>query len=148
MKKSKRTSGITQVLWHYTIAAYLESIIKDGFIYPATAGVPKGERPIVWLSSNMLWEQTANKGGASSMEETAQVGGGLVRIGVQPETALPWLKLKRLSRMQEWMATALVRSAKEMGANPFEWWGTFTPVSQSKWTAIETWSNGSWASLN
>ncbi len=60
-------------------------ILRDGFIKPATAGLPPGERPAVWFSSNPVWEETANKRAEFdgyliplNREQTALCGDGLM----------------------------------------------------------------------
>lgn len=47
------------VVWHYTTFSRLTRILLTGEIRPASAGVPEGERPIVWFSRNPVWEETA-----------------------------------------------------------------------------------------
>jgi hypothetical protein len=91
-------------LWHYTVGAYMESIVSDGEIRVADGHVAKGVRPVVWLSYNQLWEETANKLWIDSdgalvkldREATHLVGGGLYRIEVDPAAApLDWHAYKR-----------------------------------------------------
>jgi len=37
-------------LFHYTVGTFIESIKNDGCIKPATAFVPKNEKPVVWCT--------------------------------------------------------------------------------------------------
>lgn len=82
------------MLYHYTIGIRMKNILAEGVIRPATAHVPKGERAVVWFSANPQWEETANKlwdDGSGNLrrlnkEETRNLGDGLYRIAVSPET--------------------------------------------------------------
>lgn len=144
---------IEEIVWHYTTGELFRLIVESGELRPATTYVPENERPIVWFSSNKNWEQTANKalrnndGTVRSLDrdEMAALGGGLVRIGVHPETAPhDWHALKELSRMSSKMAQGLYKSAIRKGSRPGEWRGTFEPVPREKWTAVEVYQNNEW----
>jgi hypothetical protein len=54
------------IKWHYTTGQKFRMIVADGEIKPAVAGVPPGEQPIVWFSTALDWEPTANKSGLSA----------------------------------------------------------------------------------
>src|SRR5437867_4326059 len=92
---SKQSAGAQPMVWHYTVQRHLPGIIASEEIRPATAGVPRGERPVVWFSANPEWEATANKDALNvrtgmverlSRERTHDLF-GLARIGVAPESA-------------------------------------------------------------
>jgi hypothetical protein len=124
------------VLYHYTIAAHAESILRDGVIRPATTYVPKGERPIVWFSANATWEETANKMGCHSRNETERKWGPLYRFGVASETAPHnFERLVFLAHINPRMSDALKDLGIRQGANPDEWFGTFRPVQ--RWLSFE-----------
>lgn len=53
---------ITARLFHYTRATNAMKILASGEIRPATPHVPKSERPVVWFSMHVLYEQTAFPG--------------------------------------------------------------------------------------
>src|SRR5438093_9709142 len=81
-------------IWHYTVGYHTESILKDKMLKPSTEGVPPGERPVVWFTTNPGWEPTATKamienGRRVSLtkERTEEECGGLFRIEVVPEAA-------------------------------------------------------------
>jgi hypothetical protein len=144
---------VNRTLWHYTVGDKLRQILETGAILPATTYVPEGERPIVWFSLNLVWEPTANKGwrnvdgtiSALDQSQTAERCGGLVRIGVAPETApYDWHTLKQLSGMSSKTAQGLYRVAIQERARPGDWRGTFDPVPRSKWIAIEIFHDGGW----
>jgi hypothetical protein len=71
--------------------------------------------------------------------------GGLWRIGVDESTAPHgWNRLVFLSRMHPATARGLEDAAKEEGADPSEWFGTFHPATSDKWTAVQRRVNGVW----
>lgn len=145
-------------VYHYTIGAYLPPIIEAGELRPATAGVPSGERPAVWFSTNPEWEETANKMTARKVkgrvvftmgtkESTLKAGGGLVRIAVRPEAApLSWEDFRALSGVAKEHADSLEKAARDQGANPDEWRVSFDPVPRYEWIDVEVWSEGGWIS--
>lgn len=146
-------------VYHYTIGAYLLPIIESDEIRPATAGVPAGERPAVWFSTNPEWEETANKMTArkgkgrvvvatkGTRESTAKGGGGLVRIAVRPEAApFSWQDYRALSGVAKAHADSLENVARFDGANPDEWRVSFDPVPRSEWIDVEVWTAGAWVS--
>jgi len=141
------------IRWHYTIGDRLEGILVAGELRPATAGVPAGEKPCVWFSVNQDWEPTANKLGkdgfgvlqALTKEETHELGGGLVRIGVSPSTAPhDWRAYKRLSCVTRDEAKGLYDSAIARGSRPGDWFVSFSAVPRSQWLAIEVWDGAKW----
>ena len=151
----KESRESTPRKWHYTVGARFLSIVSDGMIKLATAGLPIDEKPIVWFSTNPDWEQTANKLSLAygklirlDRARTAELGGGLVRIGVAPETAPhDWCALKELSGMSGRVAQGLYRAAIEMGAHPGDWWGAFDAVSRSKWEVVQVYQDGTWIDI-
>lgn len=143
------------IVWHYTIGQCLDKIIADGFVRPATAGVPKGERPAVWFSAGADWDETANKmyAGADgaivkgTRKTTHDMGGGLARIGVAPETApLDWMAFKLESGIDLRHAKALYQVAIKGHSRPGQWRMTFDPVPRSAWLRVELydWDAGEW----
>ncbi len=142
--------------YHYTVGQWIKAIIGEGIIRPATQWVPKGERPIVWFSSNPDWEQTANKGWLQNgvaitltKEQTRKHAGGLFRIGVLNETApYSWQKLRFLSKMHPAAADRLEEDARERGSNPNEWYGTFHAVTRDKWLVVEELTDEGWVSCD
>ena len=146
-------------MYHYTIGERLVSILKDGLIKPATAFVPKNERPVVWFSRANRWERTANKMTLTptgyrtlTMEETAARGGGLYRIAVSSglRGLHPFTRIVRESGQHPAMTRALLTTAHEVGSDPeADWYGTFHPVPVSVFLCIEIclptgWEPTSW----
>jgi len=78
--------------------------------------------------------------------ETEKHGHGLYRIGVSPTKAnlKPWIKLKSLAKLSDRSVYLLETSAKGVGANPFEWWGSLFPIPSKHWLTIEHFKDGAW----
>ena len=142
-----------KTVWHYYIYPHLLSMLRDGYIKPATAFVEAPERPIVWFSRSQTWERTVTKdirlsdGSSVTLDFRGMLSHGVrpVRIGVPPEIA-PYdcLALRRLSGMESRMANGLVRVAREFGADPQDWCGTFEAVPMEVWGDIEIYDGGAW----
>ncbi len=141
------------LVWHYTTGECFAAILDSGAIRPATAGVRAGERPAVWFSRREPWEPTANKMllapdrrlRSLSMRETAEYGGGLVRIGVARAVASHgWREFLTESGITPQMSRGLVKAAKEQKANPLDWFVCFSPVPRMMWSAVDVWDAGAW----
>ena len=130
---------MSSIAWHYTVGVHFENICASGVILPATAYVPRRERPIVWFTSRDTFEPTAckiwrNRDGTVvllGIEQTAELGGGLVRLGVPSATLIPWRRLPVAARMDLRHALTLEKIARQKGSDPDAWFGTFEPVSVS-----------------
>jgi hypothetical protein len=139
-----------QIVWHYTLGIYIHQIIADGEIHLSDN---TKDRPIAWFSANQDWEETArrnlNVNGVRkplNRIETEKHGKGLYRIGVHPDEAnlKPWIRLKRHARLAPSSVYLLEDTAKELGANPFDWWGSLKPVSSEHWVRIEHFADNTW----
>lgn len=134
-------------LWHYTIGQRLIPILESGVIKQATAFISEDEKPVVWFSTNPVWEKTCNKlkqtnhGFISlSKEETMRLGGGLIRIEVRSEAApYDWNDYVRLSGVDSEIANRLLVKARQSGARAHEWRVSFEPVKTDNWLDIEEW---------
>jgi hypothetical protein len=148
----------TPARWHYTTGKNLIDILSDGFIRPATAFVPKGVRPIVWFTSSLVWEETANKSCLNrtgemiflDREQTRVRCDGLFRIGVSDDFPLhTYLRISRESHESPTMIASLLKVAVKKGSNPErDWWGTFHNVDCSNWTVIEKSDQDSWKTVD
>lgn len=156
----QNTNVNTETLWHYTTLSCLLQIIESGFIKRATAGVPKGEKPVVWFSTNQDWENTCNKGivdyshphgsRRATKDEMIQMCGGLARIGVNKITApYNWQQFKKIGRVNPLTAKGLVSTAIKMGGDPNEWRVAFKPIVKKHWTDVQIWDdeNQTWESV-
>lgn len=125
--------------WHYTTGEKFIQIVESGLILPATTGMKPPERPIVWFSLDQHFEMTARKGLANeagfyrtaSIQETRELGGGLVRFGLDAGRLIPWKggELRKAAKMSYAVAKKLERESVKQSANPFEWLGSLVPVS-------------------
>ena len=79
------------MVWHYTILDAFRSILRDGFIKPATQFVPPGERPVVWFSSNPVWENSAAKGVTEGGRRRTATFDEHVTVPIDEETELEML---------------------------------------------------------
>src|ERR1022692_422884 len=118
------------LLWHYTIGQNYRLILADKAIKPSVAYTAFKKWPVVWFSRNQVWEAEATKGMESAdgtwqqltQAELGEVGGGLYRIGVAPETAPhDWDHFVRMSGIVREIALGLRRVAKAKGANHKDW---------------------------
>jgi hypothetical protein len=145
------------IYYHYTTGIQGRHILKDGFIRPSTALIDPGEIPAVWFSSNPDWEPTAVKARRGlngkmerlSMEETSEMGHGLMRFGVTKEIAgYSWNEIKEKSGMSPKTARYLHNEGVRQGARPHEWRGTFERVSRNRWVAVERFEEGRWVPID
>lgn len=142
------------IAWHYTIGDRLASILASGFLLPATAGVPRRERPAVWFTTRCTFEPTACKGAIGpdgirrelSVEETEVFCGGLVRFGTAADDLVPWPRLMTAVRMKVEHAKILERAARARGSDPSAWFGFVGPVP-IKGCRVERWEGGAWVAF-
>ena len=137
--------------WHYTTGQRWLLIEQSGYIRPATAYVPKGEKPAVWFSSLPDWEPTATTMKADGSGRTpAEIDlhlGGHWRIEVAPETAPhSWDAYRRISGVIPRLADGLEAIARESGSAPQLWWVSFRPVPRHLWLTVEIRFRGEWVS--
>ena len=139
----------TPPLFHYSKAPYLVEIFDTGKIQLATAGVPVGERPAVWLSSDPWIEWTAYP--QASAEELEQSEYQPVRFCLDPAALLcgatmvvPWLKHRKLCRMDTRYADGLEASGRALGADYRSWWCSYEPISVKHFTTVEMLINSKW----
>jgi hypothetical protein len=141
-------------VFHYTTMEKLGKILDSRSIFTATGYVPKNERPVVWFSTNPVWEETANKGimdalgriSDGSREKTHKGAGGLARIEVPESITVNWLTFKLESGIKPVLAKRLARIAKKQNSKPSEWRVSFTSVPESEWISLElfNWEKQFW----
>jgi hypothetical protein len=138
-----------KLFWHYTGGPHMQSILRCGCVDVASSYVAPPEKPVAWFSADQYWERTVRKIVPEigmkdiGMQEMLRAGIKLYRIGVSPEAVpLNWTAIRKQSGMPTQMANHLVAAAKDLGANPFDWRGSFLPVAESQWRAIEVFHDG------
>jgi hypothetical protein len=142
-----------QEVYHYTTGQCFRHIVADGVIKPAVVGVPAGDPPVVWLTINPDWDETANKAWRSedgsirslSREETGEFGGGLVRFVVEPKCApCTWREYVKRNRIEKKVALAHADSARQSGVRPEDWRVAFQPIPRAYWLRVDVWHDGEW----
>lgn len=144
------------ILWHYTCGIKIQSIISDGLIKQATAHIEPGEKPVVWFSSNKLWEPTASKATMRNnrlyrltRDETEREASGLFRISVSKETAPHnWDDYVNLSGASSQMISLMKKNGYNQGSRISQWFFSFDPVPRSKWISFDQFVNGIWTSID
>lgn len=145
------------ILWHFTVGRKYEDIIAQGELRPK-AGKMAGEgKPTLWCTVSDKWDETANKmttilvdGEPTLIHLSAELThfllGGLVRIGVLPESApYSWTDYKRLSGVSSSMARSLYKIAIKKGSRPANWRVTFDAIPKSEWLSVEFWTGTEWS---
>lgn len=136
-------------LFHYSKAPHLIEIFESGEIKLATAGVPVGERPALWLSADPRIEWTAYP--QASAEELEHSEYQPVRFCLDPSalisgaaTVVPWAKHRKLCRMNKRYADGLEDVGRNLGADCHLWWCSYEPISVKYFTAVEMLIGGEW----
>jgi len=117
----------------------MPAILKKG-LKPTDYYISRGEKPVLWFSSNPIWENTVFCADAPTLEEAYQRMNGevLFRIGcdesVAPHT---WKEIKEIANIPFKVATGLYRAAIMVKARPGEWRGTLDVVPLSHFETIE-----------
>lgn len=136
------------MIYHYTKAVYLPSILTNG-LKQSDVGVNPPEKPVVWFTINPAWENTVFAIDAPSLEKAhaRMLGsGGLARIvcndAVAPHT---WKDLKELANIPSKIAISLYQSALAVSSKSSEWRGTldWVPLKHSQESMCSTAMNGS-----
>jgi hypothetical protein len=143
-------------VFHYTTLHCYRLIDADGVIKPATAHVPKNERPAVWFSTNPVWEPTTDKlillsDGSwrrATTQELIEAHEGLVRIEVAPASApYSWNEYKIRSGITAKVARGLYRVALAQRSRPGQWFVSFNPVPRDQWLEVELSQGAEWRPL-
>jgi len=130
-----------EVIYHYTTALKLRSIINSGAIKPTTAKIEPHEKPVAWFSTSPQWEPTATKvpiPGKQGQIITAKAQGGLVRITV-PGACAPYLfpQLPLIASTSPQACIGLLLAGLELGSDPGTWRFTPTPVPTALFREVE-----------
>jgi hypothetical protein len=152
------------IVWHYTYN-HIVDILKSGVLLPPRMtphfnysnpsllffgdDVRKNrgfqaDSKLLLFSQREDWEpasyRTLDGTPLYKLEDYEASGNRVYRIGVSRDLLHPWMRLKRLCSMPHAMASALEDLAREIGSNPFDWWGTTRPIPQDKWRAVEVYN--------
>ena len=73
---------------------------------------------------------------------------GLGRIEINPNVdIINWVSFKKISGISFAESTQLEKRGKVKGANPAEWFASFTPIASSDWLSIEKWDGVKWVKI-
>jgi hypothetical protein len=146
------------VLYHYTNGNKISSIIRSGIIISSPEKPKPREKSIAWLSSNPLWEKTANKiilqNGISTLlnqTETSYYCRGLFRfvfdLSTYPGEIFQWPKLAVKARIPDGIKKRLVSRAKKASVKPEQWYGLIgnMNIAHSK---LEVYVDGTWMKIS
>jgi len=155
------------IVWHYTYSHNIKAILESGVLLPPrmtpqylsnacfSAGIDldhsdvKADASLLLFSQRKDWEPASYRGLMDSdgnvvnlhrLEDYEVYGMDVFRIGVSRSLLRPWIRLKEMSKMSGGMAAGLEKTARAVGSNPFDWWGTMRPIPQDKWEKVEVYN--------
>jgi hypothetical protein len=167
-----------KLVWHYTYEHRIRAILDSGAILPPASvlsansyGIDddlhsafQGSRGfsadarLVLFSERQDWEPAsyrAYRNGTTGevvdltkREQYAKVGLKIYRIGVNRDVLKPYMRLKQIVRMPKIMSAGIEDLARELGSNPFDWWGSVLPVRSSVWQAVQVLNDEEWRALD
>jgi hypothetical protein len=122
--------------WHYTTGARFLQILKRRAIVPAPVSDTSLGRPVIWFSVNEQFDPSActitreSDGSLHhlTVNETADQGLGLVRLGVPVRTLLTCGETRRKAGMPINAWETLCEEAQELGSDPDQWFGCLQPI--------------------
>lgn len=132
--------------WHYTTGDSLASIREDGIIRAATAGVPVGERPVIWFSKAELWEPTATKiivdtktktRRRATLIEMDMFANGLYRLSVINVKLVPWSELPKACRMKYTTRKRLELAGRRRNSVPGLWAGCLEEIPAASIESVQ-----------
>jgi hypothetical protein len=159
-----------KIVWHYTYhtlnsdshSHFVEILRSQMLLPPCLNPTMKDDFPdtreanadarLLLFSENDYWEPASFRGFVENGQvvdlhnraDYAPRGLVICRIGVDSKILHPYLRLLRTVCMPKGMAKALISTAREHGANPYEWYGTTKPVPLAQWRAVEMLIDNKW----
>ena len=159
MKENNETSARrvaatqSQQLWHYTVGHKLPLIRESNALRPNGARIAPNERPVLWFSSDPVYEPTAIK--LVQMPDQGRLHRPSVRelhelIGVfrfAIDRADPrldnWPTVQRKARISPAGVASMIRAGVEVGAKPMNWFGAFQEIPLAD-LQFESWTGTEW----
>jgi hypothetical protein len=164
MRKNKN-----RIAWHYTYSHHIDDIFESGVLLPPAAlhsdywaSLPpsmtesrgyQADEKLLLFSENPLWEPASYRGVYSSdgtivnihsLEDYPLYGFTVYRIAVPTYRLKPYTQLLREVHMPKEVAKPLAESARKLGSNPYQWWGTTKPIPEEHWLSVEVYEDGRW----
>lgn len=143
--------------WHYTTAMGFLGIVHKRAIRVSTHDVPEKELPVAWFSRNPMLERTMAEMrwkkedgtlvAARNIRELRLLCQGLYRIGVPSDALLSYPALLKQAKIGLIRRKKLESIAKQVGALPFEWMGSLTPVVLTDDPPMQSFDGTRWVDL-
>jgi len=143
------------LLYHYTSLSHLIEIFKVGKVLTSqTEKMLKVKKPGLWFSTNNKWEYSAfkrfndgNKEFDLNTPEEFEKYIGCARLVTNLNSLfVTFAKYKHKSKVNPLLWDKMAEIGKSKGADPTEWYATFSPLSISN-LDIDVYENGEWHSL-
>jgi hypothetical protein len=130
------------MIYHYTKGFHLPSILASSIL------VAEGEKPILWFTTNELWENTIFVATAPTLTEAHEFMldlGGLLRISCDNSVALHrWKELREVASIPSKLAVCLYASAIRVGSRPGEWRGSLDAVPVEAFRMVDVYDGHDW----
>lgn len=158
------------IVYHYSRIKHLAKILESGVLLPATAMVPRNEKPAVWFSINDYWEPSAGMMVLADKSGLVQYGDGTATLDpralrqcsmqechekmgltrfVVDETSAPytWRHHKQYGGISRREAKALYELSIRDSVCVTQWRLSYDPVPASEWLAVEKWDGSKWCPI-
>jgi len=157
MSKQLIEAGV-EFAWHYTTGQIFKAIADRGMLLTENETTPEAIIPGllggVWFSLRQDYEPTACKRiiftdgrtRRGTWEETIEMGGGAVRIGVAVDAPflLTWNGYRDRCTCEKKYIRQLRDVALMRGSNVHQFRVSLTSVPRAHWMAVETLKDGKW----
>ena len=143
------------LIYHYTSLSHLIEIFRVGKLFTSqTEKMLKVKKPGLWFTTNSKWEYSAFKrfnDGKKEFDlntpEEFEKYIGCARIVTNLNSLfVTFAKYKHKSKVNPLLWDKMAEIGKSKGADPAEWYATFTPMSINN-LDIEIYENGEWYDL-
>ena len=143
------------LLYHYTSLSHLIEIFKAGKLLTSkTEKMLKVKKPGLWFTTNSKWEYSAfkrfNDGkkefDLNTPEEFEKYIGCARLVTNLNSLFVTFAKYKHKSKVNPLLWDKMAEIGKSKGANPSEWYATFSPMSVNN-LDIEVYEGGQWFKL-
>lgn len=142
---AEQNTRAPEIVWHYTRASYMPKIEASGALVPKSEaefacnipmlkGMYISSVPLIWFSSDQLWEHSTSQLAAKRYQTWQQAAYemGAVRYGISSsdDRLLDWDKTCEISganREERRQRKKLIPHARKAGSNPALWFSC--PVS-------------------
>ncbi len=148
---------VNSIVWHYTNALGFMGISDRWEVRVSTTDVPDSEIPVAWFSSNQMIEKTivetawSRSDGSMIRPKNAKeyriLGMGLYRVGVPMAQTTRYADLLKKAKIGLVRRKTLEKTAKTVGATPFEWYGVLSSVTIDDDACIQTFDGEKWIML-